>query len=136
MVYTDDMKRKLDDILKAFKSYIDCQNYFDIVYSSKIGYVKILVQNPEDEGAERLDTPEKMLDVLFNEVINDVIFSPENQHHDLNSLTLSEYEKDESRRQLTKILKTIKDDGESYLSFLDQYLKSYQEQYQEGGQIE
>ncbi len=35
MIYTDDVKKELDAILKAFENYIDGQNYFDIVYSKK-----------------------------------------------------------------------------------------------------
>ena len=37
MIYTEDVRKKLDAILKAFECYIDGQNYFDIVYSKKIG---------------------------------------------------------------------------------------------------
>lgn len=70
MIYTDEVRKKLDAILKAFGEYIDGQSYFDIVYSKKIGYVWILAECPGDAGAVLLDTPEKMLDQLFNEVIN------------------------------------------------------------------
>lgn len=68
MVYTNEMKKKLDAILKAFENYIDGQNYFDIVYSKKIGYVWIVVDDPGSAGAEQLDTPEAMLDNLFNDI--------------------------------------------------------------------
>ena len=30
MIYTDDVKKELDAILKAFENYIDGQDYFDI----------------------------------------------------------------------------------------------------------
>lgn len=43
MIYTDEVRKKLDAILKAFGEYIDGQSYFDIVYSKKIGYVWILL---------------------------------------------------------------------------------------------
>ena len=69
MIYTTETKKKLDAILKAFENYIDGQNYFDIVYSKKIGYVWIVVDEPGAAGAEQLDTPEAMLDLLFNDVI-------------------------------------------------------------------
>ena len=127
-MYTEEVRKKLDMILKAFEDYIDGQDYFDIVYSKKIGYVMILAQNPGEAGAEALDTPEKMLDVLFNEIINDVIASPENTTHIPDSNTLTEYEKTESRRRIAAILETIEDGRENYLNFLDSYLKDYQEQ--------
>ena len=39
MIYDESTKKELDAILKAFENYIDGQNYFDIFYSKKIGYV-------------------------------------------------------------------------------------------------
>ena len=50
MVYTDEVRKKLDAILKAFGEYIDGQGYFDIVYSKKIGYVWILADCSGDAG--------------------------------------------------------------------------------------
>jgi hypothetical protein len=73
MIYTDDVRKELDAILKAFENYIDGQNYFDIVYSKKIGYVWIVADEPGTAGAEQLDTPEAMLDNLFNDIINDKV---------------------------------------------------------------
>ena len=131
MFYTEDMRKKLDAILKAFESYIDEQDYFDIVYSKKIGYTWIIVDPPGGAGAEQLDTPEKMLGVLFNEVINDVINSPKNTTHISDTRTLTEWEEAESRRQLTAILETIEDNRVEYLNFLDAYIKGYQERYRE-----
>ena len=69
MIYDESTKKELDAILKAFENYIDEQNYFDIVYSKKIGYVWIVVDEPGSAGAEQLDTPEAMLDNLFNDII-------------------------------------------------------------------
>ena len=124
-MYTEEVRKKLDMILKAFEDYIDGQDYFDIVYSKKIGYVMILAQNPGEAGAEALDTPEKMLDVLFNEIINDVIASPENTTHIPDSNTLTEYEKTESRRRIAAILETMEDSRDDYLKFLDSSLNDY-----------
>ena len=73
MIYTEKVRKELDAILKAFENYIDGQNYFDIVYSKKIGYVWIVADEPGAAGAEQLDTPESMLDNLFNDIINDVV---------------------------------------------------------------
>ena len=134
MVYTNEMKKKLDAILKAFEGYIDSQDYFDIVYSKKAGYLYVVVGTLEEAGPELLDTPEKMLDVLFNEIINDVINSPENKTHVPDARTLTTWEEAESRRQLTAILERIEDGGAAYLMFLDRYLKDYQERYAEADQ--
>ena len=134
MIYADNVRKKLDAILKAFEGYIDSQDYFDIVYSKKVGYLYVVVGTPEEAGPELLDTPEKMLDVLFNEIINDVINSPENKSHIPDARTLTVWEEAESRRQLTAILEKIEDGGADYLKFLDRYLKDYQERYAEADQ--
>ena len=128
MIYTDDVRKKLDAILKAFENYIDDQNYFDIVYSKKIGYVWIVVDPPSAAGAEQLDTPEAMLDNLFNDIINDVVAPREST-----SLTeihaLTEREEAESRRRITAILEQIEGGADEYLDYLDEYIKDYQERY-------
>jgi len=69
MIYTEKVQKELETILEAFADYIENQSYFDIVYSKKIGYVWIVIDPPGAAGAEVLDTPEKMLGVLFNDII-------------------------------------------------------------------
>ena len=127
MIYTETVRRELDTILKAFAGYIQNQNYFDIVYSEKIGYVWLIIDPPGAAGAELLDTPEKMLDALFNDIISEVINAPENTTHIPDVLTLTKYEETESRRRITAILETIEDGKAKYLKYLDAYIKEYQE---------
>ena len=127
MIYTEAIKKELDTILKAFEGYIQNQNYFDIVYSEKIGYVWLIIDPPGAAGAELLDTPEKMLDALFNDIISEVINAPENTTHIPDVLTLTKSEETESRRRLTAILETIEDGKAKYLKYLDTYIKEYQE---------
>ena len=86
MVYTDEVRKKLDAILKAFGEYIDGQN----------------------------------------EVINDVVNADENKTHIPNALTLSEWEESEVRRRITALLEPLAEDKDSYLQFMDRYLKAYQ----------
>ena len=128
MIYTDDVKKELDAILKAFENYIDGQNYFDIVYSKKIGYVWIVADEPGAAGAEQLDTPEAMLDNLFNDIINDVV-APRSTTHLNETRTMTESEEAECRRRITAILETIEGGGAEYLEYLDEYIQDYQERY-------
>lgn len=123
MIYDENTKKKLDSILKAFSTYIEKQDYFDILCSKKVGYLWIVVDPPGGAGAEQLDTPEDMLDLLFNDVIN----SPENKTHIPESRALTEWEEAESRRRITAILEQIEDGGTEYLEYLDEYLQNYQE---------
>ena len=127
MIYTETIRRELDTILKAFEGYIQDQNYFDIVYSEKIGYVWLIIDPPGAAGAELLDTPKKMLDALFNDIISEVINASENTTHIPDVLTLTKYEETESRRRITAILETIEDGKAKYLKYLDAYIKEYQE---------
>ena len=128
MIYTEEVQKKLDNILKAFKDYIDEQNYFDIVYSKKIGYVWIVVDEPGAAGAEQLDTPEALLDNLFNDIINDVV-APRESTHLSETHALTENEEAKCRRRITAILEQIEDGADEYLKYLDEYVKDYQERY-------
>ena len=133
MIYTEDVRKKLDAILKAFECYIDGQNYFDIVYSKKSGYVWIVVDEPGAAGAELLDTPEAMLDNLFNDIINDVV-APRESTSLTEAHALTESEEAECRRRIAAILRTIEGGADEYLNYLDSYLKDYQERYHEDGE--
>ena len=109
--YTEAEKRRIDNILKAFANFIREQNYFDIVYSEKVGYVQLLTG--------RADT-------LFYEVTNKVVYDPNNQRPNRDTLELSEYEESESRRLLTEIVDTMEEDRDCWTAYLDAYFKDYQ----------
>ena len=128
MIYTEEVRKELDAILKAFEDYIDGQDYFDIVYSKKIGYVWIVADEPGAAGAEQLDTPEAMLDNLFNDIINDVV-APRSATHLDEAHTLTESEEAECRRKITAILEQIEGGADEYFDYLDEYIKDYQERY-------
>lgn len=132
MIYTDDVKKELDAILKAFENYIDGQDYFDIVYSKKIGYVWIVADEPGAAGAEQLDTPETMLDNLFNDIINDIV-APRSTTHLNESRIMTESEKVECRRQIAAILERMEGGEAEYLEYLDEYIQDYQDRYAETG---
>ena len=121
MIYTEDVRKKLDAILKAFECYIDGQNYFDIVYSKKIGYVWIVVDEPGAAGAELRD------------IINDVV-APRESTSLTEAHALTESEEAECRRRIAAILRTIEGGADEYLNYLDSYLKDYQERYHEDGE--
>jgi len=131
MVYTEDVKKKLDDILEAFADFIDSQNYFDITYSKKVGYVLIVVEDPESAGAKPLDTPEVMLDNLFDNFMYGIIHSPENITRTSERPALTEYAEAEGRRQITAIMERIQDNRSEYLDYLDSYLMDYHERHRE-----
>lgn len=87
-----------------------------------------MVDDPGAAGAEQLDTPEALLDNLFNDIINDVVAPRESTH--LNEAhALTESEESECRRRITAILEQIEGGADEYLDYLDEYIKDYQERY-------
>ncbi len=128
------MKNELETILKAFEEHIEGQNYFDIVYSKKAGYLWIVIDRPGDAGAKVLDTPEAMLDVLFNDIISDVINLPGNRDPQSDSPRLSAFEEAESRRRITAYLEKIEGDSTDYLNYLDSFMEEYQKCYNGDGE--
>lgn len=129
MVYTDEVKQKIDNILKAFEDYIEHQDYFDIVFSKKAGYLWIVVKPFNFFAPELLSTPEKLLDELFNDIITDVVLSNGSYAESVSIRPLTESEETESRRRIAGILKTISGGDSEYLEYLDCYIKDYQGRY-------
>jgi len=128
MVYTKDVRKKLDDVLKAFENYIDGQDYFDVVYSKKAGYLWVVVDDPGSEAPEQIRKPEDLLDNLFNDIINDVV-APRQTTSLTEGRSLTDQEIAELRRIVVPILRTIPDSMDEYLDFLDSYIQDYQERY-------
>jgi len=126
---TEAEKHRIDNILKAFAGFIKEQDYFDIVYSEKVGYIQILTRLCETEPVSVLKTAEEMIDVLLYEVTSEVVYAADHQRLDKDSLRLSEYEEAESRRRLTTIVGTMEEEREYWLAYIDQYLKDYQENF-------
>jgi len=123
MIYLPDEKQRLDNILGAFHDYISNHTFFDIVYSDKIGYFRIQVHDPDGEGLAVIHSVDKLLDVLFNEVINDIRFDGKNEEH--YSSKLSEVETEEARRRITEKLKNLGEDADYCMDFLGTYLEDY-----------
>ena len=123
MVYTEAEKKKIDNILKAFSGFIKEQDYFDIVYSEKMGYVKLLVEM-ESEPVSVIATAEEMLHTLCDEVISETVFSPQNPSHRLTAEVEAE-----SRNRLMAIIMQIQEDREYYLDYAAQYIQKCYDKY-------
>ena len=124
MIYSAEEKEQLDRILSVFREYIRAHWFFDIIFSEKVGFIRIKVKDPDDgEGMIVIRSAAQMLDVLINEVINDVRFEDRETKHYF--AKLSEAETEEVRRRVTKILEAMGPDVEEYLLFLERYLIDY-----------
>lgn len=70
-----------------------------------------------------IDSVDKLLDVLFNEIINDIFYGEGSENCDTNGLT-EEDAKNASCR-IAKMLEALDDDADYCLDFLDAYLRNY-----------
>ena len=127
--YTEEEKHRIDNILKAFADFIREQNYFDIVYSEKLGYVQLLTGPEETEPVTVLPTAEDVIETLFYEVTTEVVYDPNNRRPDPDALKLSEEEETESRYRLTEILDGMEEDRDHWIAYMDAYFKDYQERF-------
>lgn len=133
MIYSEETRKKLDDILKAFEGYINNQNYFDVVYSKKAGYLWIAVDDPRAQAPEQINEPEDLLYLLFNDIVNDVV-APRQSTSLTEGRSLTEQETTEIRSRVTTILETMEDSTEEYLDYLDSFIQDYQERCCERGE--
>lgn len=49
MFYTQEEKAKMDMLLDAFQSFIDQQDEYDVIYSRKAGYLRVIIGKNCDE---------------------------------------------------------------------------------------
>ena len=133
MVYSEETKKELDSILNAFEGYIDGQNFFDVVYSKKAGYLWIAVDDPRAQAPEQISEPEDLLYLLFNDIVNDVV-APRQSTSLTESSGLTEQETAEVRSRVTAILETIPDNADEYLDYLDGFIQDYQERHLAGAE--
>ena len=49
MIYTQEEKEKMDALLRAFQTYIHQQEHYDVLYSEKAGYLRVIVGKNCDE---------------------------------------------------------------------------------------
>lgn len=133
MVYSEETKKELDSLLNAFEGYIDGQNFFDVVYSKKAGYLWVAVDDPGAQAPEQISEPEDLLYLLFNDIVNDVV-APRQSTSLTESSGLTEQETAEVRSRVTAILETIPDSADEYLDYLDGFIQDYQERHLAGGE--
>lgn len=73
MVYTQEEKKKMDNALQAFAEYTAASTEFDIAYSDKSGYVRLII----DEGADAvfflLNGFEDLVDMFCMEIVSDEV---------------------------------------------------------------
>lgn len=73
MVYTPEEKKKMDDLMDVFAEYTANHSEFDIAYSDKTGYVRLIT----DEGADQYFFPlsdfNDLVDMFCMEIISEEV---------------------------------------------------------------
>jgi len=71
MIFTPEEKQEIDAVLKGFRSYIEEHPDFDIVYSPKIGYLKLDVAKEMFQMPPVILRAEDMMEHLLDEIMLD-----------------------------------------------------------------
>lgn len=72
MHYSLEEKQRMDGLVAAFRDFIREQEYFDIVYSEKIGYFRIVVKEDGDDAVMRLESFDEMLKSLMDDMLMEI----------------------------------------------------------------
>lgn len=73
MVYTPEEKKKMDNALYAFAEYTAVNTEFDIAYSDKTGYVRLIIDEHADPFFFTLSSFEDMIDMFCMEIVYDEV---------------------------------------------------------------
>lgn len=111
---------KMVRILEIFGDYIACHSCFDIVFSQKIGYIWLRIQDGDIEGGTLIESEEELLSFLFDEIVYDIMLSVSHEHMEGYP---TEKEQKEERHRIMDILGCT-EEKEKYLRCFDRYLET------------
>lgn len=69
MVYTSDEKKRMDNVLAAFADYTAASKEFDIAYSDKTGYMRLIIAECADQVFFPLQGFEDLMDMFCMEFV-------------------------------------------------------------------
>lgn len=121
----DPSEKMLHIVYKTFLPYITEHPCFDIMYSNKVGFVKLWINENRDEMT-RIETWEELLESICQEIALDVIVSVEEKRKPLEII-------EESLVRIEKILNT---DVESRVELMDRARKFIYSYLQRGERME
>lgn len=114
MVYSPEEKGLMDDLLVAFEQHTRDDDYYDILYSPKIGFVKLILEE-DDPYYFRIKDFDDLLDMF----IYDYILVEESE-----AKTYLGTDYDHLRQQLVPILSTL-DNKEHCLARLEHSIEQH-----------
>ena len=107
MIYTPEEKGRIDRLLEAFRSYIDGQDYYDVVFSPKAGFLRVIVEG-------EIFFPLADFDDLLRMFIDDFLQDEESR---VNHFLLRDF--DHVRTLLMPHLNMLGEDREYTLQFME-----------------
>ena len=73
MVYTPEEKKKMDNAVHAFAEYTEANTEFDIAYSDKTGYVRLIIDEHADPFFFPLNDFDDLMDMFCMEIVYDEV---------------------------------------------------------------
>lgn len=73
MVYTQEEKRKMENVLQAFAEYTAGNPDFDVVYSEKTGFVRLITAECADAIYFIMNDFESLVDMFCMDIIADAV---------------------------------------------------------------
>ena len=73
MVYTPEEKRKMENVLQAFAQYTASSPDFDMVYSEKVGYVRMITAECADAIYFVMEDFESLVDMFCMDIVADAV---------------------------------------------------------------
>ena len=101
MIYTQEEKAKMDVVLRAFQSYIDRQEAYDVVYSTKAGYLRVMV----GESCDAIYFPIEGFTHMVRMLTEDILYEKTEGYVDRHTEQAYHY----VRSQMVPILDTLGD---------------------------
>lgn len=73
MVYTPEEKLKMDNVIQAFAEYTAASTEFDIAYSEKTGYVRLIIDECADSCFFPLSCFGELVDMFCMEIVSEEV---------------------------------------------------------------
>lgn len=104
MVYTPAEKKKMDNALQVFADYTAAHTDFDIAYSDKTGYVRLIIAEHADHVFFPLSSFDELMDMFCMEIISEEV---ENQLEKNLHLTNKDVDYDSIRLRLQRYIEKM-----------------------------
>lgn len=123
-MYTRKEKNQMDEILAAFAGYVSKHSYFDLVYSKKIGYIRIVIEEDSDTMYTVVEGAEDLLKTLYDDMVMDEL---QKQIEKYGEEDASKVNYDKIRAKVNRYLRSYRGDRQYALDVLEDCITDWQE---------